>query len=211
MTRKQGKPHKGQKPIGPLELEIIRSGFLRRRPYAWIAKELGVSHTTVANYVKSKILPEFQERADETLSEELARIELVEREAWAGFDRSKQMAETRIVERTAPVEPHPQEPVPLLPPKVEKLLRDKHVPIQQVKRIRRRVFRDGDKGWLELVAWCIAERCRIFGRYHKDKDPNAAMPHGPPSLNFVLVENRDEAIKAERFRDFESRMNGSNN
>lgn len=104
-----------------------------------IAETLGISQPTVARYLKAAF-DEWRAKGigklDEHKQRELAKIDMLEREAWAAFERSKERQRRESSTN-------------------EKGQSEKTV-VQEF---------EGNPQFLDRVAWCIAERCRIMGLY----------------------------------------------
>jgi hypothetical protein len=84
-------------------------------------------------------------------SRELARIDRVEREAWAAYERSKQAFKSHTVKAKG-TQGQAQ------PGAVEQTTRTDE--------------RTGDPRWIDKVQWCIEQRLKIFGIYAADKSLN---------------------------------------
>ncbi len=77
--------------------------YLMKQKQAAIARELGVSQATISNDLKA-IRKEWMKsrlrNTDEAIMEEVKSLEVVEREAWDGWQRSQKPAETtRIIQK----------------------------------------------------------------------------------------------------------------
>ncbi len=84
-----------------MQIELRRTQvadlYLKKWKQAAIAHELGVSQATISNDLKA-IRKEWKEsrlcKTDEAIMEEVKSLEVVEREAWDGWQRSQKPAET---------------------------------------------------------------------------------------------------------------------
>jgi len=80
---------------------------------------------------------------DAHMEEELAKIDNLERQAWAEWERSQKDAEqTRMRQKTKPGD----QPV-----------------VSEQEAVKVKTGRLGDPRYLERVAWCIAKRCELLG------------------------------------------------
>ena len=107
-----------------------------------VATELGISEATVSRDVKA-IEAEWHQQAVKDVAErkavELAKINLVEREAWEAWDRSKQDAETLRVRQRGTGEDTETE--------TEKVVRSQY----------------GDPRFLDVVLECVNLRWKLLG------------------------------------------------
>ena len=83
------------------------------------------------------------------VEEELAKIDNLERTAWEHFE-SDDLAETREQLEEA---------------LLEVAADSKNNSLAVVKRATVKIRRFGQTAWLEVVEWCIAERCKLLGHY----------------------------------------------
>lgn len=127
------------------QLTRISELHLKRWPAYRIAQELGLSRQTVQRDL-AIIRKRYQEAQIDNLhlrrARELAKINLVDREAWSAWDRSKEDAETwtqKIKKAGGPGNP------------VEVSIRTKG--------------QAGDATYLKTVLECIRHRCGLLGLY----------------------------------------------
>lgn len=128
-----------------------------------IAAEVGASQSTVSNDLKAiqkEWLVSSLHDFDEAKARELARIDRVEREAWAAWERSQLDAET-VTEEVASDSAK-----------------------KRAKRQTKTEGRDGDSAFLTRVGWCIEQRCKILGLYSPIK---ADVTSGGEPLTFEVV------------------------
>lgn len=129
-------------PGNELEIENRRLTVAERYMRGWsqrqIAKEVGVSQYTVFSDLqairkawKESMIRDF----DEAKARELEKIDLVEREAWAAWERSQR-------------------------PSVSKR---KGISGKGIVDETKRTGQCGDDSFLGRVAWCITRRCAMLG------------------------------------------------
>ncbi len=147
--RKPGRPKRAERPIGPAELAQIGELWLRGRTRAEIARTLAVSESTVRHHLNATIRPLWRDHVAAPLGVELAKIDLLERVAWLQFE-SKGPAETTEQMKTGLVH--------------------NGVELAVVERVIRKIHRPGQKTWLEVIEWCITERCKLAGYYRPKQD-----------------------------------------
>ena len=151
-TKSAGKPKKKREAWEKrTEMERLRdqSAIMRLTLKGWqqkaIAVELNLSDATVSRDMRDVREALKKSRLNDVkalFARELAKIDLMETEAWAAWDASKGELVTSVT--TAQEE------------KGKKA---------QVKKQQR----TGDPRYLETIKWCIAERLKLFGFYAPDK------------------------------------------
>lgn len=115
--------------------------YLSGRTQADIGRELGVDQSTVSNDLKA-VRQTWEERAladyDRWLSEELAKIDRIEAEANAAWERSQKPAETTVTEKSDGKN-------------------------GGVKASVKREGRDGSADWLRIAMSCVEKRVELVG------------------------------------------------
>ena len=142
--RKRGRPKNSERPIGPAELVLIARQHLRHRPNAEIALALGVSERAVEHHLNTTIKPSWRYTLARTQEQELARIDEVERIAWERFEASLAPTTREVVK--------------------EVLAKGGTEP-QIVERVLTKIDRNGETAWVNVIQWCVEERCKIKGHY----------------------------------------------
>jgi transcriptional regulator with XRE-family HTH domain len=139
--------------------------YLQGKTQAEIAEEMGVSQQQIS-YDLQRIQEAWQKRTDLDLTAEkakaLARIDIIEREAWDAWKVSRgetEKTQTRLVDLGQGAK------------RTESTL-------TKYKRV-------GNPMFLERVAWCTSERCKILGLYHSDR-------RGVISIDLILGALPDE-------------------
>jgi hypothetical protein len=132
---------------------------LRGKSQYEIAREMNVNQSTVCRDIR-EIAKEWRRHAVRDLSEargqELDRIGRLELECWDAWERSKQDRQVTTTGR----ESGPQG--------------DKD------KAEIRKEGQAGDPRFLERIAWCISERCKILGLYSPVRHAHGGDPGAPP-------------------------------
>ena len=162
---------------GRTEDEILRDRariaelYLRGRKQWEIGQELGLSQQMVS-YELGIIRKQWMESAvrdfDEAKGRELDRIDHLEREAWDGWERSKRhrlVSVSGIEEKStgSAADDRPAAPT-------ETRTREETRKTDQV----------GDPRFLEKVAWCIDQRCKILGLHAAVRLKHSGDEDGPP-------------------------------
>ena len=117
--------------------ELYLKGWLQ----ADIAKEIGRSQSTVGRdllELRKQWLESSLVDTDKAKAKELARIDVLEREAWDAWLRSQEDVET-VTQRAYEL---------------------KGVPIKEAKRVVK--GQTGDPRYLDRVSWCIQQRSKIL-------------------------------------------------
>jgi hypothetical protein len=127
----------------------IARRYLRGQKQWEIARDLGVTQQAVSQQLR-KLHQQWRERAAGDLAakraEELAKIDQLEAAYWDAWERSQR---DRLVRGT-------QKEV--LPPPA-----GGGIPKERLKAFTRKEPRDGDPAFLDGIAWCIEQRCKILG------------------------------------------------
>jgi hypothetical protein len=123
--------------------------YLRGRTQNEIALELRVGQPCISKdlaFLRKEWLQSALMDFNEAKSRELARIDVLEREAWEVYEKSKEEKIKRLAEtRTG----------------------GKYGDMSRTQKIAEETH--GDPRWLDKVQWCIEQRLRIFGIYDADK------------------------------------------
>ncbi len=146
--RCSGKPAAAERAIGPAELAIIAQRHLQHRPIVEIAEELGVVPGTIRHHLEHSIKPSFRHSLMRMAEEEMARIDMVEKIAWERFAASMEPQTKRTIKHG------------LLDG-----LKGKPGKIGIVERAMTKIKTNGDIGWINVIQWCVEERCKIKGHY----------------------------------------------
>jgi transposase len=130
---------------------LISSMYLKGISQSEIAEKTGIDQATVSRTLKA-LQSEWQTRAilnvDERKRMELERIDLVEREAWQAWEKSKGKKSeqfTRSKGRPSKLDPTKMEMQP------------------QIDVQNKQWEADGDAKYLTIVMQCVERRCKILG------------------------------------------------
>jgi hypothetical protein len=142
---KKGRPTGGAK-IGPAELQEIRTLVLQAKGPAEIALRLTEAGTPITKqgvhyWIKNVIRPEIEREAKTTVHIEVAKLNLIESEAW---DRFRANGTDEVVDETA-----------------EHLINGGIIGLRKIVK----KARPEAAVWLQTVLDCIDKRCRILGYY----------------------------------------------
>lgn len=97
------------------------------------------------------------------VDEALARIDLVEAEAWIGWEASKQPEVAQTTDLDFKPAQRPDQP-----------------DVSAGKRVsRREVNRGMDDAFLARIAWCIEQRCKLLGLYPSQRKDSGGEGGGP--------------------------------
>jgi hypothetical protein len=137
----------------------ISNMYLRGFSLMTIANEMGVSRENVA-YEMGKIRKEWRASAvfDFALArqQELARIDLIEQEAWRAWENSK-----APIEATSTRQRRRDLKFPMAVPRPGE---EAELPVDSVSEANKRsTMRDPNAGFLDRIAWCVEMRCKILG------------------------------------------------
>jgi hypothetical protein len=129
--------------------------YIQQRTQYEIAALVGVNQGTVSRDLEV-IRQEWQASAVMDLgtrkAQELARIDRIEAEAWAAWERSVQDAKMYHVETTSGMVDGDGRPLP-----------------DRTRKRQTQKGQAGDPRFLERVGWCIEQRCRILGMNAPEK------------------------------------------
>ncbi len=94
-TRKAG--YQKKKVVTPEVLETIAKGFLCGKTLREIGREVGINHNTVDYHLEKTIRPVWREHIRDDLKEDLAKVALIEREAWKRYRVSQNLKDLDLV------------------------------------------------------------------------------------------------------------------
>lgn len=163
------------------DAERIAALHLTGHTQAQIAAQLAVSQQTISAELR-RLRDEWRKRAagsfDERQAEQLARLDSVERTAWAAWERSlgeRTRSRTRRSER-------PQRPQTIT--NATGLTEIVPVPPAVVTDATvERTERDGNPAYLQQIGWCLEQRAKLLGLYAPTKlaptDPSGSRPYLP--------------------------------
>lgn len=136
-----------------------------------IAVELGLSPATVSRDIKA-LIEEWRQSAisdiEEAKAKELARINRIEREAWEAWEASKQM-ETGHRQTTQ----YGGEG-------------------QSASYAVTRRASPGDTKYMDIIRWCIDQRCKLLGLNAPDRHEHSG-PDGGPITHAAAVADMTDA------------------
>lgn len=145
------------------DLELTARLYLKGNYQADIAKEVGVSVPTIVRdlaEIRQRWLESTLRDFDEAKSQELARIDLVEVEAWQGWTDSRGKNTTERIEDKEATQ------------------------FSGVNKITEIKQLNGDPRYLQVVLGCIERRCKLLGLNEPDKvaptSPDGREPYKPP-------------------------------
>ena len=128
--------------------------YMQGQPLGIIAEEMGLAEATISqdiSAVRKRWLAEATLAMDERKAQELARIDLVEEEAWKGWQRS--IAEQKIyTKRTRYVR---------VPVKKGRKSAHKKIPAEQISEETIKTC-SGDPRFLEQIERCVTLRLKVF-------------------------------------------------
>ncbi len=149
---KGGRPAPGGRTIVPDDYDQMAKLYGTGCTYAQIAREFGVAPNTIATHFKNNIFPMIQASSTRSLESELLKITQLERVAWECF-HSKKPAERRK----------------LIKNEIAKIRETSEEERKEIKYLLEEslttVHRNRDKGWLDIVKWCVEVRCRLEGHF----------------------------------------------
>lgn len=142
-------------------LSQVAESYLGGKKQHEIGADLGVSQQQVTYYLK-KLQKRWQDAAVEAIdarkARELARLDQVEREAWEGWARSCEAAETMVARSKQATFDEAS------------LLRAKAAtPIEESEHTYTVKGQAGDAGFLNLVMKCVEMRLKIVGGFAPEK------------------------------------------
>jgi hypothetical protein len=158
--------------------ELFLQGIKRQEE---LARRLGVDRSTVSRDLKV-LNTRWKEAAvrdlDAAKGQELERLDMLERQYWAAWERSMQPRETTTTEQTTG-------------------------DAERVKAALRKDEQTGDPRYLAGVQWCVEQRCKILGLIAPQKiaptTPDGREPFRVTVEDVVQAKNRTEEWRRERF------------
>jgi len=123
---------------------MIARLHLRHVPIGEIADQLGVAESTIRHHLDHNIVPVWRLAVVRIAEIELARIDELERIAWVEFEKG--------------LVPETQETV-------KQILAANGGNGETIERVIKTINRTTTTAWVQVVQWCISERCRIKGYY----------------------------------------------
>ena len=156
-------------------LAIVQDMYLRGRLQSEIARETGRSPGQISKDLK-QLRVRWAELAGRHVSEELARVDAVEAEAWAAWERSKGPAQVRTSEKSARGQGEGA--------------------TRQARETTREAESAGDPRYLDMVMKCVGERSKLLGHYKPLKvaptDPSGAKPYAGNVVIYIPDNGRDD-------------------
>lgn len=183
---------KGRTNVTPKDTEAIAALWLKGYTMAAIAAATGVARTSVYYHVSNVLVPEFRTSILSERETELAKIDHLEMVAWQRFEST---APAEIVEQVKSAIPEISEAS-----KSTEKLDDAKLAI--IERTLRKVTRAGQSAWLDVVKWCIEQRCKIMGHYAAQRLDLSV--HGelrvagldPEQIDQIMLQRLAEVIEA---------------
>ena len=155
--------------------------YLQQKPIKLIAELLQVNIRRVYNDIKlarEMWREAAKEELKSLLSKEIARIDLIEAEAWSAWTRSQQLAIEELRERSRSEDGFTK------------------------RRVTKKSKQVGDPRFLTAAMGCVAMRAKLLGL---DKQDDGDADDVQIDAVEVIVKNREEAIAMMTFEDFRSR------
>ena len=146
-----------------------------------IGRELGLDHKTVTYHLDRTLKPAWEKELGRKMSEEIFKIDTVEKICWRKFRES----ENTVRKST-----------------VKKQLIEEGGELQVVEKLMSKQSRTAEIGWLGPIQWCIEQRSKLLGHYDKSESNSPVIP-----TMIVQVSNRDEAAEYMNWRDVRSQLN----
>lgn len=171
---------------------IVAEMYIEGKTQSEMAKRLQVTQSTICKdlmKIKEQWKRKYAEDFGVRVSEELARIDRLERAAWEGWERSCQDAETKVQRKEMAIPKVKDDDKKKKPSGKQELI--------PVKVLREKTSRgqSGDPRFLAQVQACIDMRLRIIGAYKVDGINGKADKTGH------IVMNWDEFYEKMEIRD----------
>jgi hypothetical protein len=151
-----------------------------------LAQRLGVNRSTVSRDLKV-LNVRWKESGvrdlDAAKGQELERIDLLEREAWDAWEKSKKGRETTTTEQTTGGEG------------------------DRTKAAIRKEEQHGDPRYMASVQWCIEQRCKLLGLHAPTETRLTGKDGGPVQFQMEEVVAADREL--EEWRNDRLQRNGS--
>ncbi len=153
-------------------------------PTSEIANRLGVKISKVhvaLQRAKQIWKAKFEESAELVKAEQLAKLDKIEAEAWAAWQRSKKIA-------------------------IEQMRKESHSPKfgRSTEKGQKKIHRDGEAKYLDIVMRTIRQRLELLGIMKPESD---VIANNSPLLE-VIVSTRAEAARMLTYGDFASAVEG---
>ena len=191
-VRKPGRPSHAERPINAEVLEQIARLWAKGWSGRKIAKSIGVHETSVRYHLKNTIKPLWRQQVVRPVELELAKIDHLETIAWEHFEsdapsESRENVEEALLEAS----------------------RGKNGALTVVKKATSTIRKFGQTAWLDVVEWCISERCKLMG-HNAAKDYRVSQDHAfrvagttPSDLDEAMLERVGMIVAQRReHRDF---------
>lgn len=192
--KKAGRP-KGKSPRTPIQIERDRVTIAEKYLQGWsqqrIGQEMGLTQQVVSEELKvirKRWLESSIRDFDEAKSIELAKIDLLEREAWEAWQNSKK-------------------------PKLTKTTKQGTTPKGDIDETTEKVEeREGNKAFMDVVDRCVLRRCAILGIDAEIKFQDINLAIATVVKAGFKVEAPNESITEDNFTsDAESNNTDNNN
>lgn len=135
--------------------------YLKGHSIMQIAAMLGMSHSTVSSdlaFLREEWIRTAAKSFDAKVSEQLARLDRLEREAWLGWERSMKLAEKRVGKTTQS---------PLLGGQPGAVTTRTETTFEQIERV-------GDPRFLNTIREIVAERSKLLGLHAPEEHKHTA-------------------------------------
>lgn len=178
--------HLRQRLAKEQRMNLTLEYYLRGWSFRQMAKELGCGLTTIQRDIAA-IREEWRaSRVDAYGQEqlhELARIDAIEREAWAQWEASKKEEVTSRAETEVKIEQGPNGQV-VRKPGAERVVRTTRI-------------RNADPRYMETIRWCVEQRCKLLGLLAPQKvTPTNPEGTGPAKIQLDLSTLSIEELEA---------------
>ncbi|MCP4535796.1 MAG: hypothetical protein GY832_01455 [Chloroflexi bacterium] len=144
----RGRMKKGRSPITPGVLAKIASMYLKGATKMDIAREVGVDRKTVTKHLEERVKPAWKEEQIVSVTEDLARISMIERMAWDRFEKSCSPQTKKVIKQA---------------------LVDGVGKLRIVEKILSQAKTTGETHWVNVIQWCIEFRAKVGGYYAASK------------------------------------------
>lgn len=162
--------------------QLVNAEYLKGKPQAVIADELGISQPTVSRYLKRvadycrKI---YTAEFKELLLKELQKLDLLEMEAWGAWKKSCADAEKEV----------------------QKVKGVKGTIAPDLEQTKSKEGQSGDPRFLETVMKCIAKRCELLGvEAPKKHELSGSLAITKLSADELFLKMEELALKNKGFK-----------
>lgn len=155
--RPVGRPPAGDPVITPEILEIIGREWLRGTAVEMIASAIPCDPKTVWHHINRTIRPLWRNQLDQSLVDELAKIQAIERIAWQHFDKSESVLTEQTLREAV------ERDIAGGIKSGESLFDGVGDGLQIVERITKKVKKLANPTWLSVIQWCIELRLKVGG------------------------------------------------